>query len=81
MLVPGAAFDAADVLLQGVPDGGAGGQPVRQPGADQRIGVEQAEFTAELAVVGHGSWGLLAVRERVTTTAKPRGTRPGASDG
>ena len=42
-----------DILLQGVPDGGAVGQPVGQPGADERIGVEQAQLAAELVVVGH----------------------------
>ena len=49
------------------------GQPVRQPRADQRVGVEQAELTAELAVVVHG--GLLADR----SGERPRSEAPGHS--
>ncbi len=48
-----------DVFLQGVPYGRAVGQPVRQSRADQRIGVEQVQLTAESAMVVHD--GLLAI--------------------
>jgi len=40
VLVTGLPLQLPDVLLERVPDGGARGKPVRQPGADQRIGVE-----------------------------------------
>ncbi len=75
--VPGRALRLADVLLQGVPDDGAVGQPVGQTRAHQRVGVEQAELTAEASMVVHG--GLLAVGRRAPRATKPRGTRPGAS--
>ncbi|KJY32867.1 hypothetical protein VR44_15105 [Streptomyces katrae] len=61
VLVARPPFGPTDVLLQGVPHGRAVGQPVRQAGAEQRIGAEQAQFAAELAVVVHGGHrGLLA---------------------
>lgn len=84
--VPGKAFGLADVLLQGVPYDRAVGQPVRQAGADQRVGAEEAEFTAEAAVVGDllvhrgssaGPVGGARNREDAATP-KPRGARPGA---
>ena len=59
MLVAGPPLDLPDVLLQRVPDRGAGRQPIWQPGADQRIGVEELEFTAQSAMVVHGH--LLAI--------------------
>ncbi len=46
MLVAGPQFQLADVLLQGMPHGGAGGQPERQAGAHQRVGVKQLELAA-----------------------------------
>lgn len=52
--VAGLAFRFADVLLQCVPEGGAVGQPVRQAGAHQGVGVEEVQFAAEAAVVVHG---------------------------
>ncbi|CAM5547477.1 hypothetical protein SALBM311S_08252 [Streptomyces alboniger] len=52
--VPGGALRLPDVLLQGVPYDGPVGQPVRQPRAHQRVGVEQVEITAESSVVVHG---------------------------
>src|SRR5579859_596364 len=65
VLVASLPLDLPDVLLERVPDRGAGGQPVRQPGADHRVGVEKLELTAELAMVVHGP--LLAMgRGRVT---------------
>src|SRR5258708_6540330 len=69
----------AQVLLQGVPDRGARGQPVRQPGADQRVGVEQPELTAELAVIIHGGLPGRVTGRATTGKPKPRGARPGAS--
>src|SRR5262249_43123952 len=80
VLVAGLALQLADVLLQRMPDGSASWQPVRQPSADQRIGIEQAEFAAKLAVVvqqmaSHG--GLLAACGwRASDHRKPRS--PGA---
>jgi hypothetical protein len=78
VLVPGLALGVADVLLQGVPDGRAVGQPVRQARADQRIGVEQAQLAAELAVVVHG--GLLTGMRRVTAQKAPGALAPGLFD-
>ena len=54
VLVPGQPLQLAQVFLQRVPDRGARGQPVGQPGSDQRVGVEQPELAAELAVIMHG---------------------------
>ena len=53
VLVTGAAFGLADEFLDRVPDGRAGRQPVRQPGAHQRVRAEQAELAAQLTMVGH----------------------------
>ncbi|MCZ0981352.1 hypothetical protein O1L60_26840 [Streptomyces diastatochromogenes] len=74
MPVPGAALGLADVLLQGVAHDGAVGQPVRQSGADQRVGVEDVQLAAEPAVVVHG--GLLAWIGRVTTARSPGALAP-----
>jgi hypothetical protein len=54
VLVAGLPLQLAQVFLQRVPDRGARGQPVRQPGADERVGVEQLELAAELAVIVRG---------------------------
>ncbi|OLT27540.1 hypothetical protein BJF83_18295 [Nocardiopsis sp. CNR-923] len=76
MVVAGAAFGVADVLLQGVADGGAVGEPVRQTGADEGVGVEQVEFAAQGAVVVHGAvssrWGA-SDRVREAPGHSPRG--------
>ena len=76
VLVAGAAFGLADVGLDLVAGGGAGRQPERQAGADQRIGVEEVEFAAELAVVDHG--GLLRGMGATAGHAKRPGRSPGA---
>src|SRR5690606_34068949 len=73
------AFRLTDVLLQGVPYDGAFGEPVGEARAHQRVGVEQAEFTAEASVVEVAHGVLLGVGRRAPRAAKPRGTRPGAS--
>lgn len=85
MPVPGAPLRLPDVLLQDMPYDGPVGQPVRQPRAHQRIGVEQLELTAESAVVVHGVHGAHGVLprgggRRTDGNDKARGTRPGASD-
>lgn len=53
VLVAGAALQLPDVLLDGVPGGGAGRQPDRQAGAGQRIGDEEVQLAAEPTVVDH----------------------------
>ncbi len=53
-LAAGAQRDLARVLLQLVPDGGAGRQPQGQAGTDQRAGVEDPHVAAELAMVDDG---------------------------
>jgi hypothetical protein len=53
VLIAVPAFELVHVVLDGLADGGAGGQPAGEAGADQRIGVEEAELTAEPAVVVH----------------------------
>ena len=68
--VAGAAFELAQVGLDLVAGGGAGRQPERQPGADQRVGVEDVELAPELVVV-HGHRCLLV-------SGAP-GHRPGAA--
>src|SRR6185369_17852404 len=77
MLVAGAAFELSQVALHLVPSRGAGRQPERQACADQRIGVEEVQLTAELAVVDHHS--LLGVRATTAPAANttPRADRPG----
>jgi hypothetical protein len=56
-----AAFEFPQVVLDGVPDGGAVGQPDRQAGSDERVGVEVVEFAAEPPMVDHdgfpSAWG------------------------
>ena len=86
MLVAGPPLQFPDVLLEGVPDGGTVGQPERQAGADQRIGVEQVELAAEPAVVGHGTlpdrYGPAPAtpgETSIRSTTKPRSGSPGAS--
>ncbi len=65
--VPGAALDLADEFLDRVPDGRAGGQPVRQSGANQGVRAEQAEL------VWIKSWiaGPMARRGPLLTTGGP----------
>ena len=53
VLVAGPALQLTDVLLDGVPGGGAGRQPDRQAGPGQRVGDEEVQLTAEPAVVDH----------------------------
>ncbi len=77
MLVPGAALDFADELLDRVPDGRAGGQPVRQPGAYQRVRVEQAELAAQLTMVVHHA--LLSLEGEVLQGERPTTKAPGRS--
>jgi hypothetical protein len=69
VLVAGPPFLAADVLLEDVTHGRTGWQPVRQSGSDQRVGIEHAQLTTELAVVIHGV-SLLVSGER------PQGKAP-----
>ena len=73
MLVTGAPLQFPQVLLQRVPDRGARGQPVRQPGPDQRIGAEQLKLAAKLAVITHG--GLLDQVSGRATTGEPKPRR------
>ncbi len=53
VLVAVAAFQLVDVVLDRLAHRRAGGQPVGQAGADQRVGVEDAQLAAESAMVVH----------------------------
>src|SRR5262245_50591330 len=79
MLVAGSAFEFAQVRLDLVAGRGAGGQPERQTGADQRVGVEQVELASEAAVIdGHGYLlGFVARRKPHGSAERPRASRPG----
>ena len=68
MLVASPLLQLAQVLLERVPDHGARGQPEGQPGPDQRVGAEQPELAAKLAVIFHG--GLPGQLRRRAATRK-----------
>jgi hypothetical protein len=76
VLVAGAPLQLADVLLDGVPGGGAGRQPDRQAGTGEWIGMEQFELAAQPAVVVHGTL-LDRVRPEPGTRRSAAAGRPG----
>jgi hypothetical protein len=51
VLVAGVPLHVEDVALERRPDGGAGWQPQREPGAHLRVGGEQPELPAELTMI------------------------------
>jgi hypothetical protein len=78
VLISGAPLAFVHVLLDGVPGRGAGRQPDRQSGAGQRVGEEQLELAAQLAVVDHdGLLGGCTARAGSPGTRQARGNRPG----
>jgi len=79
VLISGAPLAFVHVLLDGVPGRRAGRQPDRQAGAGQRVGAEQLQLAAQLAVVDHdgllqGVYGLGTVP---WNALRPGATAPG----
>ena len=66
-----------DVVLDGFAGGGAGRQPDRQAGARERVGTEQLELAAELAVVDHHGLAFGYGRGRSRNAAGPGAIAPG----
>jgi hypothetical protein len=78
VLVAGAPLEFTQVGLHLVARGGAGRQPERQAGADQRVGVEDVELAAEPAVVdAHESASWSGGRHPPGTTEAAPGRCPG----
>lgn len=82
VLVTGLAFEFPDALLDGMPGCRSGRQPERQPRTGQWIGGEEAQLSAEPAVVDHDAL-LVRVRpggdRRPERRRGPGAIRPGAS--